>query len=136
MVGVTPTPFSCSFLSSGDPLQPPPSTHTFLGSRGGAQPRQPSLNPLHPSLPTALQPTSPNPPLPPPPPNYEDQYTRKLARAAPTLLARRPPSSTDSLGELDLDQTIHRLMRTCRSRVRCRFFDCHRDTANENSFCF
>lgn len=29
-----------------------PRTHTFLGRRGGAQPRQPSLNPLQPSLPT------------------------------------------------------------------------------------
>lgn len=42
---------------------------------------------LHPAAPTTLHPR----------PNYEDQYTRKLARAAPTLLVCRPSSSVDLL---------------------------------------
>lgn len=97
MVGVTLLRFSLLlpfFRRSSHPR-----THTFLGRRGGAQPRQPSLNPLQPSLPTTHSADTLQPP-----PNYEDQYTRKLARAAPTLLACRPPSSTDSLDKLDLPQ--------------------------------
>lgn len=76
------------------------STHTFLGWWGGARSRAPLFT--TPLPPTAASPSSPNcrhlPAVPAtlhPRPNYEDQYTRKLARAAPTLLVCRPSSSVD-----------------------------------------
>lgn len=89
--------FPCSFLSSAVPATP--ERIRFSAVEVGLSPAS--------RLSTLFNPPS-QPPTPPtpsnPPPNYEDQYTRKLARAAPTLLACRPPSSTDSLDKLDLPQ--------------------------------
>lgn len=53
--------------------------------------RFPSL--YHPPSPRPFTSATPAPPV--LPPNYEDQYARKLARPAPTLFSRRPPSATD-----------------------------------------
>lgn len=95
LVGVTLLRFSL-LLSSAVPATP--ERIRFSAVEVGLSPAS--------RLSTLFNPPSqpPTPPTPSNPPNYEDQYTRKLARAAPTLLACRPPSSTDSLDKLDLPQ--------------------------------
>lgn len=68
--------------------KPSPLTTTHLSSLALLPLLVPTVLPPSPRrLPATLHPR----------PNYEDQYTRKLARAAPTLLVCRPSSSVDLL---------------------------------------